>query len=100
MTDHDPDIELRERWQLRARLCSVEAERNALSQTVDKLVRDCRQNAERAKKAHDRIDELVDMNADLVDKLQKLRDWAVKKLNGKERTSVENATKDGERVGT
>ena len=78
----DLDTELRERWQLRARLCVVEAERKALAHTVDKLTRDVRQNRERAQKAHDRIDELVDMNAELTDKLMKLRDWIVKKLNG------------------
>ena len=87
MTEHDPAAELRERWQLRARLCAVEAERSALAQTVNKLVHDCRQNEERARKAHDRIDELIDMNTELAgrlktaeDVLAKMREWLKKRF--------------------
>ena len=117
------DDTLKTPWQIRRRLLTNEAERKSQGDEISELKRECRQNRERLQKAHDRIDEITDLGSLLLDlvqrvdemnerlgklterleagdeKLVKLRDWTVAKLNGKERTNVENAKTDGERVG-
>ena len=120
----EPEDTLKTPWQIRRRLLANEAERVAQGNEINELIRECRQNRERLQKAHDRIDEIVDLGSLLLDlvqrvdemaerlgklaerveagdeKLVKLRDWTVAKFNGKERSNVENATKDSAGVGT
>ena len=98
---------LRTPWQIRRRLLTNEAERKSQGDEINGLIRECRQNRERLQKAHDRIDEITDLGSLLLDvvqrvdemgerlgklaermeagdeKLVKLRDWTMKKLNGK-----------------
>ena len=112
---------LRTPWQIRRRLLTNEAERKSQGDEINELKRDCRQNRERLQKAHDRIDEITDLGTVLLDlvqrvdeigerlgklaerveagdeKLVKLRDWTVSKLNGKGNGHVADAKTDGQR---
>ena len=86
MTDPDNN-QLEATWQVRRRLIANEAERKAQGQTIDELVRECRQNRERAQMAHERIDQIEDTSAvllDVVERLEKLeqrfekmREWVL-----------------------
>jgi predicted nucleic acid-binding Zn-ribbon protein len=102
----EPESTLKTPWQIRRRLLANEAERKAQGDEISGLIRECRQNRERLQAAHERIDEIEDNSVELLiltqrmdameeritglverledseDKIVKLRDWIVKKLNG------------------
>jgi len=102
----EPEDTLKSWWQIRRRLLTNEAERKAQGDQIRDLIQECRQNRKRLQAAHQRIDEINDTSAELLqvvlkldemeakianliermesneDKTVKLRDWIVKKLNG------------------
>ena len=103
---NQPDAEQKTLWQLRSRLELVESERKALADSVRDYAEQAKQNTERARRAHLRVDELLAMNAELIQRVEtleanllKLRDWTMAKLNGKGNGHVADSKADGERMG-
>ena len=102
----EPESTLKTSWQIRRRLLANEAERKAQGDEIKNLIQECGQNRKRLQAAHERIDGIEDNSAILLtlvqrmdameeriaglierleaneDKIVKLRDWIVKKLNG------------------
>jgi uncharacterized coiled-coil DUF342 family protein len=71
-------------WQLRSRLDAAESERKAQAATIDNLVRECRQNRERAQKAHERIDMAADDLTDVLDGMNAAIADCVKRMEAME----------------
>lgn len=93
--DTDERLELATGVQMRIRLQMLEAGLTEEARRRGEMLHDVRQNTKRAQAAHGRLDVLAaeDLKgiaarlealeagqAELLDKLQKLRDWAVKKF--------------------
>jgi hypothetical protein len=95
--DADERLELATKWQLRSRVLTLESTLTAQSKQMAEIIKDARQTVKRAQAAHERLDEFADNDAvmasmmerleavekgqaELADKVQKLRDWAVEKF--------------------